>query len=355
MLNLAPFETPPLGRQERPTNTIVTATAAIARGNEESSSNTCLQHGHLDLSLGISLSHGGGGGGGSCDASSCGGNKQDSYGGGQGSRDDKDNNVRRMTSCIGGTATANVITAGHSSLAGDLTAAPGGGGGGGWAAAFMPSPTGFMHPWSLAARQQKAAAEQDRTPPATYLSSSDDRVVTSPSAVGWPPVHTSRRNIVSAMHVITNKQTAGASSAVAGNGGTPPGSTTTATHTGGGETNGAAAAALAARPALAASSMFAKVHMEGYAIGRKVNLRAQDGYDSLSRTLTNMATNFFCPADCSGAAEKDAPKSDKFIFLYEDFEGDRMLVGDVPLELFLASAKGLYIVRKPSIRRQRSG
>jgi auxin-responsive protein IAA len=37
-------------------------------------------------------------------------------------------------------------------------------------------------------------------------------------------------------------------------------------------------------------------------------------------------------ADCSGAAEKDAPKSDKFIFLYEDFEGDRMLVGDVPWE-----------------------
>lgn len=37
-------------------------------------------------------------------------------------------------------------------------------------------------------------------------------------------------------------------------------------------------------------------------------------------------------ADCSGAVEKDAPKSDKFIFLYEDFEGDRMLVGDVPWE-----------------------
>jgi hypothetical protein len=39
--------------------------------------------------------------------------------------------------------------------------------GGGWTTAFMPSPTGFMHPWSLAARQQKAAAEQqDRTPTA---------------------------------------------------------------------------------------------------------------------------------------------------------------------------------------------
>lgn len=127
--------------------------------------------------------------------------------------------------------------------------------------------------------------------------SSDDRVVTSPSPVGWPPVHTSRRNIVTAMHVITNKQTAGATTAsavvVAGDDGGPPGtgSATTAAHTGGGEKNGAA---VAARPALPASSMFAKVHMEGYAIGRKVNLRAQDGYDSLSRTLTNMATNFFC-------------------------------------------------------------
>ncbi|CAD6254098.1 unnamed protein product [Miscanthus lutarioriparius] len=38
----------------------------------------------------------------------------------------------------------------------------------------------------------------------------------------------------------------------------------------------------------------------------------------------------------------------KFIFLYEDFEGDRMLVGDVPWELFLAYAKRLYIVRNPA-------
>lgn len=30
--------------------------------------------------------------------------------------------------------------------------------------------------------------------------------------------------------------------------------------------------------------------------------------------------------------EEDCAKSDEFIFLYEDFEGDRMLVGDVPWE-----------------------
>lgn len=39
-------------------------------------------------------------------------------------------------------------------------------------------------------------------------------------------------------------------------------------------------------------------------------------------------------ADCSSAStgEKDLLNGDKFIFLYEDFEGDRMLVGDVPWE-----------------------
>lgn len=157
MLNLVSFETPPLGRQERSANPATVTTTADIKGNKESSSNTCF-HGHLDLSLGISLSHGGGGG---CDTSSCGGNKQESYGGRQGSHDDKDD-VRCITTAA--TTAANVITAGHGHV-GDLTAS----GGGGWAAAFMPSPTGFMHPWSLAARQQKAAAEQDRTPPTTYM------------------------------------------------------------------------------------------------------------------------------------------------------------------------------------------
>lgn len=161
MLNLVSFEMPPIGRQERSANTTITATATAAiRGKEESPSNTCF-HGHLDLSLGISLSHGGGG---SCDASSCGGYKQEGYGGRQaGSRDDKDG-ILCMTTA--GTSTANVVTTGHGHV-GDLTAS--GSGGGGWAAAFMPSPTGFMHPWSLAARQQKAAVEQDRTPPTTYM------------------------------------------------------------------------------------------------------------------------------------------------------------------------------------------
>lgn len=125
---------------------------------------------------------------------------------------------------------------------------------------------------------------------APVMSSSDDRVATSPSAVGWPPVHTSRRNIVTAMQVTKTDATAADG----------PESTTTTTHAAAGVEKSVAAplpptvstvvATLRPPPA----NMFAKVHMEGYAIGRKINLRAQGGYDSLSRVLANMTTNFFC-------------------------------------------------------------
>ncbi|CAL4988659.1 unnamed protein product [Urochloa decumbens] len=331
-MNLVSFDTPPLGRKERSNTTITTTAATRPRANEASPSSNCF-HSHLDLSLGISLSHGGGSG---CDTTSCSGIKT-SCGGRQDGRSDK--NVDCMTSGTTTTTTTNVLTAGHCQVS-DLTA------GGAWAAAFMPSPTGFMHPWSLAARQQKAAAEQDRTPPATYVPS-DARAVPLPSTIGWPPVHTSRRNIVTAMQVT---KTGGATIVADG----PKGSTTT--HAGGRKDAAAAtdSTVVATRPQ---ANMFAKVHLEGQTIGRKINLRAHSSYDSLSRVLTKMTRNFFCPADCSSAntGEEDLPNSDKFIFLYEDFEGDRMLVGDVPWELFLESAKRLYIVQNPTSRDKGNG
>lgn len=39
-------------------------------------------------------------------------------------------------------------------------------------------------------------------------------------------------------------------------------------------------------------SMFVKVEMEGYGIGRKVNLKAHDGYRSLSHALSKLFHNF---------------------------------------------------------------
>ncbi|CAM0874871.1 unnamed protein product [Alopecurus aequalis] len=311
MMNLISFETPPpLARQESPA-----ATFKVAK--EASSSGTCFHGSHLDLSLGISLSPGSG-----CGAAGCGRQGNGNVGRPQGS------------AMMVGTAIANTLSAGHGgNLHGIVSSSS-------WTAAFMPSPTGFMHPWSLAARQQKAAAEQDRSlAPATTYVTSDASVVSLPSpAVGWPPVHTSRRQLVAATHTPKPyvEEPKDAKMAAAG------------------DVKDVAAAprrcTVTVEPPLRPVNMFAKVHMDGCLIGRKINLRAHRSYDSLSRALTKMTRNFFCPADypssISGEKE-DCATSEEFIFLYEDFEGDRMLVGDVPWELFLASAKKLYIARHP--------
>lgn len=39
-------------------------------------------------------------------------------------------------------------------------------------------------------------------------------------------------------------------------------------------------------------TMFVKVNMEGYAVGRKIDLKAHDSYDSLSKSLQKMFQNF---------------------------------------------------------------
>ncbi|EEE51863.1 auxin-responsive protein IAA27-like [Oryza sativa Japonica Group] len=331
MMNLISFETPPLGRRSQDggssSSSITAATTTTNKAKEAAS--------HLDLSLGISLSPGGGGGDAGTKASSC------CYGGGGDGG-----------GCMGsGMLTAGVLGVGHGGSSHDNTTASSGGGGS-WTAAFMPSPTGFMHPWSLAARQQKAAAEQERSgvarlPPATttYMPRAAATVISLPAAVGWPPVHTSRRNLVATINNVLKPDT---TAAVKPDRPTQATAMFAADETTAPPPRSAAAATEASRTL----NMFAKVHMDGYKVGRKINLRAHRNYDSLRRVLTKMTHNFFCPADYSSTnkGEEDCAKSDEFIFLYEDFEGDRMLVGDVPWELFLASAKRLYIAKNPAPR-----
>ncbi|KAE8077165.1 hypothetical protein FH972_015755 [Carpinus fangiana] len=74
-------------------------------------------------------------------------------------------------------------------------------------------------------------------------------------------------------------------------------------------------------------SLFIKVFMDGIPIGRKVNVFAQNEYDSLIRTINIMfpTTNIY-----SGA---DRVHSEKYhVLIYEDMEGDWLMVGDVPWE-----------------------
>ncbi|XP_008807918.2 auxin-responsive protein IAA31 isoform X1 [Phoenix dactylifera] len=88
------------------------------------------------------------------------------------------------------------------------------------------------------------------------------------------------------------------------------------------------------------ASFFVKVHMEGIPVGRKLDLIALDGYDSLIRTLRCMfRTNISCP----GIAQVFPRRT--YQLIYEDMEGDWMMVGDVPWELFLNNVKRLKIAK----------
>ncbi|XP_066326215.1 auxin-responsive protein IAA25-like [Miscanthus floridulus] len=174
-----------------------------------------------------------------------------------------------------------------------------------------------VHPWSLAARQaEKVVLEQDHQRP-------------PPQPVGWPPVGAFRRSHLQAGAKAVEEPTSKVR----------PGEQ---------------------RPA-PATTMFVKVNMEGCAVGRKVDLQAHRSYASLSRALQAMFHGFLSDGQWRIAGREDdddeqpeptkkgGNKSNKkaYILLYEDNEGDRMLVGDVPWELFMASVKRLYIAQDP--------
>ncbi|XP_072994613.1 auxin-responsive protein IAA10 [Typha latifolia] len=99
---------------------------------------------------------------------------------------------------------------------------------------------------------------------------------------------------------------------------------------------------------LVGSSLFVKVNMDGDPIGRKVDLSAHQSYESLAFSLELM---FLKPTIAPGSsfhgakASKLLDGSSGFALTYEDREGDWMLVGDVPWEMFLDTVKRLRIMR----------
>ncbi|XP_008800316.1 auxin-responsive protein IAA4 isoform X3 [Phoenix dactylifera] len=89
------------------------------------------------------------------------------------------------------------------------------------------------------------------------------------------------------------------------------------------------------------ATFFVKVYMEGIPIGRKLDLLALDGYDGLITTLRRMfRTSIMCPDIAR------VPTNNKdHVLTYEDKEGDWMMVGDVPWEMFLTTVKRMKIAR----------
>ncbi|KAJ7978115.1 Auxin-responsive protein [Quillaja saponaria] len=156
-------------------------------------------------------------------------------------------------------------------------------------------------------------------PPANWLSGRQwktTRHVESCRAqvVGWPPVRSFRKNIVAVQKSNTDEVEK------ASNG------------------NGVA---------------FVKVSMDGAPYLRKVDLKLYKSYQELSEALSKMFSSFTI-GNCESQGMKDFMNESKLIDLlngsdyvptYEDKDGDWMLVGDVPWEMFVNSCKRLRIMK----------
>ncbi|KAJ4965322.1 hypothetical protein NE237_017171 [Protea cynaroides] len=102
-------------------------------------------------------------------------------------------------------------------------------------------------------------------------------------------------------------------------------------------------------------ALFIKVSMDGAPYLRKVNLRTYSAYQELSSALEKMFSCFTIGQCGSHGAPwremlsesklKDLLHGSEYVLTYEDKDGDWMLVGDVPWEMFIDSCKRLRIMK----------
>ncbi|KAK4760914.1 hypothetical protein SAY87_005807 [Trapa incisa] len=103
------------------------------------------------------------------------------------------------------------------------------------------------------------------------------------------------------------------------------------------------------------SPLFVKVIMDGAPYLRKVDLRNYYKYCELSVALEKMFSGFTlgqCGANGTSGREmmsesklKDLLHGSDYVLTYEDKDGDWMLVGDVPWEMFIETCKKLKIMK----------
>ncbi|TKY64440.1 Auxin-responsive protein IAA18 [Spatholobus suberectus] len=117
--------------------------------------------------------------------------------------------------------------------------------------------------------------------------------------------------------------------------------------------------------------LFVKINMDGVPIGRKVDISAYDSYEKLSSAVDelfrgllaemNLSHIFSSPCcsaqreSCAGGIQnKDEEEkanrgllvgSGEYTLVYEDNEGDKMLVGDVPWHMFVSTVKRLRVLK----------
>ncbi|BFG14016.1 hypothetical protein CerSpe_002900 [Prunus speciosa] len=93
------------------------------------------------------------------------------------------------------------------------------------------------------------------------------------------------------------------------------------------------------------SGIYVKVSMDGAPYLRKIDLRVYKGYPELLKALEVMFK--FTIGQYS---EREGYKGSEYAPTYEDKDGDWMLVGDVPWEMFMSSCKKLRIMKGSEAR-----
>ncbi|BAT99393.1 hypothetical protein LR48_Vigan07g129900 [Vigna angularis] len=102
-------------------------------------------------------------------------------------------------------------------------------------------------------------------------------------------------------------------------------------------------------------ALFVKVSMDGAPYLRKVDLRSYSTYQELSSALEKMFSCFTlgqCGSHGAPGREmlsesklRDLLHGSEYVVTYEDKDGDWMLVGDVPWEMFIDTCKRLKIMK----------
>ncbi|GJM96568.1 hypothetical protein PR202_ga13418 [Eleusine coracana subsp. coracana] len=173
-------------------------------------------------------------------------------------------------------------------------------------------PTAGME--EAAAVKQEPAVEKAKRPAEAAATDAEKPPAPKAQAVGWPPVRSYRRNVMSVQSVKNKKEE-------------EPEKQQPATN------------------ASSNSSAFVKVSMDGAPYLRKVDLNMYNSYKDLSIALKKMFSTFTTGNNMNDGKLVDPVSGADVVTTYEDKDGDWMLVGDVPWEMFVESCKRLRIMK----------
>ncbi|KAG6480829.1 hypothetical protein ZIOFF_057417 [Zingiber officinale] len=108
-------------------------------------------------------------------------------------------------------------------------------------------------------------------------------------------------------------------------------------------------------PGNSKKNLLVKINMDGVPIGRKVDLNVHDSYEKLSLAVEELFAGLLAGDPRSeGKAAKQMFRglldgTGEYTLVYEDNEGDRMIVGDAPWTMFSSAIKRLRVMKTSDI------